>query len=74
MPDGSLSLAEYAAATVRLSCWKCARAGQYRKTTLIEKYGADVRLPDLLHRIVTDCPKMDALGDDPCGAHYRDLA
>ncbi len=20
------------------------------------------------------CPKMDALGNDPCGAHYRDLS
>jgi len=32
------------------------------------------RLPDLPHMIGTNCPKMDALGNDPCGAHYRDLA
>ena len=32
---------------VRLSCEKCGRAGQYRKQTLIERYGADIRLPDL---------------------------
>ncbi len=73
MPDGSLSLAEYPAAMVRLKCWKCGRSGQYRKGTLIEKYGADARLPDLLHKIASECPKMDALGNDPCGAHYRDL-
>ena len=59
---------------VRLSCWKCARSDQYRKAGLIGKYGADARLPDLLHRIVASCPKMDALGNDSCGAHYRDLA
>ena len=73
MPDESFSLAEYPAAMVRLKCWKCERSGQYRKVALIEKYGADVPLPDLLHRIGATCPKMDALGNDPCGAHYRDL-
>ncbi len=73
MPNGSLSLAEYPAAMVRLKCSKCGRVGQYRKATLIEKHGADVPLPDLLHTIGASCPKMDALGNDPCGAHYRDL-
>ncbi len=73
MPNGSLSLAEYPAAMVRLKCNKCDRSGQYRKATLIEKYGHDVPLPDLLHLVGASCPKMDALGNDPCGAHYWDL-
>jgi len=59
---------------VRLSCWKCDRSGQYRKATLIAKYGADFQLPDLLHVVGASCPEMDALGNDPCGAHDRDLA
>ena len=74
MPDGSLSLAEYPAAMVRLRCSRCGRSGQYRKATLIETYGAEIPLPDLLHTIGVSCPKMDKLGNDPCGAHYRDLA
>jgi hypothetical protein len=37
----------YPADMVRLTCTKCGRAGQYRKQTLIERYGADIRLPDL---------------------------
>ena len=74
MPNGSLSLAEYPAAMVRLMCSKCGRSGQYRKAALIKKHGPDVPLPDLLHMIGASCPKMDALGNDPCGAHYRDLA
>ncbi len=73
MPNGSLSLAEYPAAMVRLKCSKCGRSGQYRKKALIEKYGADVSLPDLLHMIGASCPKMDAPGNDPSGAYYRDL-
>lgn len=59
---------------VRLKCAKCGRSGQYRKTTLIEKYERDIPLPDLLHFVGASCPKMDALGNDPCGAHYWDLA
>jgi len=51
MPNGSLSLAEYPAAMVRLKCAKCERSGQYRKATLIEKYGRDIPLPDLLHLV-----------------------
>jgi len=30
---------------VRLKCAKCGRWGQYRKATLIEKYGRDIPLP-----------------------------
>jgi hypothetical protein len=74
MPRGSLSLAEYPAATVRLTCSKCGRSGQLRKATLIEKYGRDVPLPELLRHVAGDCPKMLERGNDPCGAHYRDLA
>ena len=73
MPSGSISLAEHPASMVRLKCSKCGRSGHYRKAALIEKYGANVPLPDLLHRISADCPKMAALGNDPCGANYRDL-
>src|SRR5262249_8652082 len=42
---GSLTLSEYPGDIVRLSCPKCGRAGQYRKQNLIERYGADTRLP-----------------------------
>ena len=37
MSHGSLSLAEYPDAMVRLKCEKCGRAGQYRKATLFKK-------------------------------------
>jgi hypothetical protein len=30
-------------------------------------------LPNLLHMICADRPKMDALSNEPCAAHYRDL-
>jgi hypothetical protein len=48
---GSLQLRDYPSEIVRLSCEKCGRAGQYRKQTLIERYGAHIRLPDLREEI-----------------------
>jgi hypothetical protein len=51
MESGSLSLRDYPAKMMRLSCAKCGRSGQYRKQNLIERYGADIRLPDLREEI-----------------------
>ena len=50
--NGSLQLSEFPGEIVRLSCEKCGRAGQYRKQKLIERYGADMRLPDLREEMV----------------------
>jgi hypothetical protein len=36
---------------VRLACDLCPRRGQYRKETLIEKFGGDVLMPDMRHAI-----------------------
>ena len=49
--SGSLQLCDYPGDIVRLSCEKCERSGQYRKQKLIERYGADMRLPDLREEI-----------------------
>jgi hypothetical protein len=43
--NGSLQLYEYLGDIVRLSCEKCGRSGRYRMQNLIERYGADMRLP-----------------------------
>ena len=50
--NGSLQLSEYPDDVVRLSCEKCGRAGRYRKETLMERYGADIRLPVLREEII----------------------
>jgi len=51
----SLTLSEYPGDMVRLSREKCGRSGQYRKQTLIECYGSDIRLPDLREEIAKLC-------------------
>ena len=68
---GSLQLSQYPGDTVRLSCPKCGRAGQYRKQNLIERYGADMRLPDLREEIA-NCSRRGQWHDG-CMVRYVDL-
>ena len=71
MSGGSLQLREYPAETVRLSCQKCGRAGQYRKQNLIARYGADIRLPDLRWEI-SRCIRQGKM-HDACMVRYVDF-
>jgi hypothetical protein len=68
---GSLLLREYPGELVRLSCPKCGRAGQYRKQNLIERFGADMRLPDLREEIA-NC-SVRGQRHDGCMVRYVDL-
>jgi len=36
---------------VRISRAKCARAGQYRRAKLIERFGPDMSMPELRHEL-----------------------
>ena len=71
MAGGSLQLREYPADVVRLACEKCGRAGQYRKQNLIERYGANIWLPDLRWEI----SQYSRHGQmhDACMVRYVDL-
>jgi len=69
--NGSLQLFEYPGDIVRLSCEKCGRSGQYRKQNLIEKYGADIRLPDLREEIAQCVRQGKTHG--ACMVRYVDL-
>ena len=68
---GSLTLADHPGDIVRLACERCGRAGRYRKATLIERYGADVRLPDLRDEIAKR--ERHGMMHNACGARYLDL-
>ncbi len=57
---------------VHVACDKCGRAGQYRKATLITRYGAELALPDLRHEIAK-CDRRASMGD-ACGVHFVGLA
>ena len=50
---------------------KCGRAGQYRKQNLIERFGADMPLPDLREEIA-NCDRAGQM-HDACMARFVDL-
>jgi hypothetical protein len=53
------TLAEWPYRTVRLACDLCPRRGQYRKETLLARFGGDVPMPDVRH-LIAKCPHKDA--------------
>ena len=69
-----MKLRDYPFEIVQFSCGKCLRQGRYKKTALIEKYGADTPCPDLRSHIAHDCERMlKTAGTDPCAISYPDL-
>ena len=42
-----MKLGDYPLEVAQFSCGKCLRNGRYKKSALIEKYTADIPLPDL---------------------------
>jgi hypothetical protein len=71
MSGGSLPLRAYPGDLVELACEKCGRRGQYRKRTLVERSGPEIRLLDLLEEIA-QCPRARNTYD-ACGAHFVGL-
>jgi hypothetical protein len=69
--NGSLTLDEHPGDLVRLACEKCGRVGQYPKQTLIQRYGADIGLPDLREEIA-QC-EWGRQMHDACRVHYVGL-
>lgn len=68
---GAITLATYERPMIELACAKCGRNGRYRRGNLIDRFGADIPLPDLLKRLA-DCPKWGS-ASDPCQAVYVGL-
>jgi hypothetical protein len=66
IPHGSYSLGETAAKQkmVRLECDKRSRRGQYRVDRLLERYGADIAMPDPPHESA-QCPHRRDMSN-PC--------
>jgi hypothetical protein len=62
---GSLTIKDFPSDLVEIECKQCGRHGRYRKAALIEKYGSDIGLPDLLALIAGDCDQREALPWSP---------
>ena len=72
MTKGAWTIGTYPLDLVRIACAKCGRAGQYRRATLLDRYGADMAMPELRHELA-QCPRRHTM-NDPCMVIFRDLA
>ena len=70
---GTLTSRDFPTDPIEVECKRCGRNGRYRKATLIEKYGSDTVLPDLLVLLASDCEFRNKLGNQGCGALYPAL-
>ena len=51
MAHGSTDLGAFEFPLVRVYCPECHRFAQFRKEGLVERFGTEVAMPDLLHKI-----------------------
>jgi hypothetical protein len=65
-----IPLHEFPAPMIRLACDKCGRVGQYRKGALVERFGRDIGMADLLGQLAA-CPRRFAIYD-ACRVQYVD--
>ncbi|GEO43621.1 hypothetical protein SAE02_77690 [Skermanella aerolata] len=70
MAKGAWTLGEYPLPMVRVSCAKCGRAGQYHRAKLLERYGADMAMPELRHELA-QCSRRRTM-NDPCMVIFSD--
>ena len=66
-----LTLRTYPSALIHIACLKCRRAGQYSRSSLLQRFSDDMAMTDLLDAL-TSCPLWDD-ASDPCQMHYPDL-
>ena len=57
---------------IRLVCDKCGRKGQYRRQTLIDRFGPDTGMPEVLGELA-QCPDRQNYSDI-CQVRCPDLA
>ena len=72
MSTGSLSPATYPTEAITIRCDRCARMGRYKRQTLVERYGRDAAMPDVLNEI-TACGRNARLSVERCEAYYEEL-
>ncbi len=72
MSTGSLSTATYPTDAITIRCNRCERMGWYKRQTLIERYGHDAAMPDVLKEI-TASGRNQRLSVERCTAYFEEL-
>jgi hypothetical protein len=71
MPRDFISLSDMSQAVIGIECAQCQRREQFDVEALKREHGGDVKMPELLSRLVADCPRQRAFSIyDRCRAVY----
>jgi hypothetical protein len=73
MSDNPESLGAFRWRMVRLYCPDCHRFAQYRKTTLMERFGGEIHGHTLLVKLKPCDRRTEGVGAVPCQLRYWDL-
>jgi hypothetical protein len=75
MPNRDVrTLSDIETPTITIVCEPCGRRGRYGVARLIERHGADIKMPDLLETLA-NCPKTRSASIyDRCKAVYEKAA
>jgi hypothetical protein len=57
MPRDFITLSEMPQAVLGITCALCQRRAQFDVEDLKAQHGGDVKMPELLSRLVADCPR-----------------
>jgi hypothetical protein len=58
MPRDLISLSDIPQAVLGITCDLCQRRKQFDVEALMREHGGDVKMPELLSRLVADCPRQ----------------
>ena len=58
MPRDFITLSDMPQAVLGITCDLCQRREQFDVEALKREYGGDVKMPELLGRLVADCPRQ----------------
>jgi hypothetical protein len=73
MPRDFITLSDLPQAVLGITCDLCERREQFDVGALKREHGGDVKMPDLLSRLVADCPRKQQKSfsvHDRCRAVY----
>jgi hypothetical protein len=60
MPRDFITLSEMPQSVLGIECALCQRREQFNVEALKAQHGGDVKMPELLGRLVADCPRQKA--------------
>lgn len=73
MAYGAISPLDYPSDVISIRCERCDRFGRYRREAILERFGADIGMPDVLAKIAV-CEHRARVSAEGCRAVFVELS